>query len=208
MIWLLLGVGVGVLSALRRGTLVDRLTMGAAVAGVSAPAYLVGLLAILFFGFFLDAVPTHGYVAFTDSPVQWAWHLVTPWLVLAFLHAAIYARLTRTQMLDTLGEDFIRTARAKGLTEGKVVGRHALRNVLLPVVTIFGIDLGSLLAGAVITERVFGMAGVGALMINAVGQLDLPVLLGCTLFGALLIVLANFVVDLGYGALDPRARLT
>ncbi|MGY0233754.1 ABC transporter permease [Longispora urticae] len=206
--WLLLGVATGVLSALKRGGPVDRIAMAGALAGVSAPTYLVGLLGILLFGFTLDMVPTHGYVPLAESPVDWAWHLVLPWLVLAFVHAAIYARLTRGQMIETLGEDFIRTARAKGLTERRVVGRHALRNVLLPVVTLFGIDLGGLLGGAVITERVFGMPGLGTLMIDAVHELDLPLLLGCTLFSAFLIVVANFAVDLVYGLLDPRARLT
>jgi peptide/nickel transport system permease protein len=207
-LWLVSGVGIGVLSALRRGTLLDRVTMAGAIAGVSAPAYLVGLLGLLVFGFTLDAVPVHGYVPLTESPVDWAWHLVLPWCVLAFLFAGVYARLTRGQMLDALGEDYIRTARAKGLTERKVVGKHALRNALLPVVTVFGLDLGGLLGGAVITERVFGMPGVGALLIDGVHALDLPLLLGCTLFGAFLIVLANFLVDLVYGALDPRARLS
>jgi peptide/nickel transport system permease protein len=206
-IWLLAGTGLGVLSALNRGRVLDRITMAAAVTGVSAPAFLVGLIGILIFGFTLDMVPTHGYVALSQDPVGWAWHLVLPWLVLAFLNGAIYARLTRGQMLEALSEDYIRTARAKGLTETLVVRRHALRNVLLPVVTVFGLDLGALLGGAVITERVFGMPGVGALMIDAVHALDLPLLLGCTLFGAALIVVANFLVDLLYGVLDPRARL-
>ncbi|MFL6125368.1 ABC transporter permease [Actinophytocola sp.] len=206
-LWLLAGVGVGVLSALRPGRPADRIAMIGSVAGVSTPVFLTGLVGILVFGVTLDMVPTHGYVPFAESPVDWAWHLVLPWLVLAFLHAAIYARLTRGQMLEALGEDYIRTARAKGLTEATVVRRHALRNVLLPVVTVFGLDLGGLLGGAVITERVFGMPGVGSLMIDAVHALDLPLLLGCTLFGALLIVVANFVVDVLYGVLDPRVRL-
>jgi peptide/nickel transport system permease protein len=205
-LWLLLGVGTGVLSAVRRGTLVDRIAMTGAVAGVSAPTYLLGLLGILVFGFTFDMVPVHGYVPFTDSPVDWAWHLVLPWLVLACVHAALYARLTRDQMIEALSEDYIRTARAKGLGERRVIGWHALRNVLLPVVTLFGIDLGSLLGGAVITERVFGMPGIGALIIGAVHELDVPLLLGCTLFAALVVVLCNFAVDLLYGVLDPRTR--
>lgn len=206
-IWIVAGVGLGVLSALRRGTAVDRITMAAAMAGVSMPAYLAGMIGITIFAFALDVVPKNGYVPLTEDPVQWAWHLVLPWFVLAFLHAAIYARLTRGQMLETLGEDYIRTARAKGLTERKVVGRHALRNVLLPVITVFGVDLGALLAGTVITERIFGMAGVGRLLVDAIASLNLPVLLGVTLFSALLVTLLNFLVDLCYGALDPRARL-
>ena len=207
LIWLVVGTGLGVLSGVRPGSILDRTSMAFAVAGVSAPTYLVGLLGILVFGFTLDVVPVHGYVRFGDSPVQWAWHLVLPWLVLAFLHAAAYARLTRGQLLDALGEDYIRTARAKGLRERTVVGRHAMRNVLLPTVTMFGLDLGALLGGAVITERVFGLPGLGSLMIDAVHALDLPVLLGCTLFAAVLITVANLVVDVCYGVLDPRARL-
>jgi peptide/nickel transport system permease protein len=207
-IWLVVGVGIGVLSALKRGTALDRITMAGAVAGVSAPAYVVGLLAIIIFGINLNVVPDNGYVPLTQNPAGWLWHMITPWLVLAFIQAAIYTRLTRTQMLDVLNEDFIRTARAKGVPERSVVGRHALRNVLLPVITVFGIDLGALLGGAIITETVFSMPGVGALLIGAVHQLDLPLLLGCTLFAAFMIVIANFLVDLLYGVLDPRARLT
>ena len=165
---------------------------------------LIGLLGILLFGFTLNVVPVNGYVPLTENPVQWAWHLVLPWCVLAFLSAAVYARLTRAQMLDVLGEDYIRTARAKGLREGRVVWRHGLRNVLIPVVTLFGLDLGSLLGGAVITERVFSMRGLGALLLDAVGSRDLPLIVGVTLFAAFLIVFANFVVDLVYGAIDPR----
>ena len=205
-LWLLLGVGAGVVSAVRRGTAVDRITMAGAVAGVSTPTYLLGLLGILVFGFTFDMVPVSGYVPIADSPVDWAWHLILPWLVLAYVNAALYARLTRGQMLEAFGEDYIRTARAKGLSETRVVGWHALRNVLLPVVTLFGVDLGALLGGAVITERVFGLPGIGALMIDAVQSLDLPLLLGCTLFGALVVVLCNFAVDLVYGRLDPRTR--
>lgn len=207
-IWLVVGVSLGVFSAVRRGSLADRIAMAGAIAGVSAPAYVVGLLAILVFGLTLNIVPDNGYVPLTTDPVGWLWHMVTPWLVLAFLQAATYARLTRTQMLDVLGEDFIRTARAKGVPERSVVRRHALRNVLLPVVTVFGLDLGSLLGGAILTETVFSMPGLGQLLIGAVHQLDLPLLMGCTLFAAFVIVIANFVVDMVYGVLDPRARLT
>jgi peptide/nickel transport system permease protein len=205
-LWLVIGVGTGVVSALRRGRLADRVLMTGAVAGVSAPAYLVGLLGILVFGFTLNMVPVSGYVPLSQSPVDWLWHLVLPWLVLAFLNAAIYTRLTRGEMLEVLSEDYIRTARAKGLRERSVVGRHALRNVLIPVVTVFGLDLGGLLGGAVITEKVFSMQGLGALLLDAVGNLDLQVLVGVTLFSAFVIVVANFVVDLAYGLLDPRVK--
>ncbi|GLY69983.1 ABC transporter permease [Amycolatopsis taiwanensis] len=206
-IWLLAGVGTGVASALKRGRFVDRFTMTVTLAGVSAPSYLVGLLGILVFGFTLDVVPVGGYVSFADSPVDWAWHLVLPWLVLAFINAAIYARLTRGQMLETLGEDFVRTARSAGLPERTVIGKYALRNVLLPVATVFAVDLGQLLGGAVITERVFALPGLGGLMIDAVHQVDLPLLLGLSVFAAFFVVVANFLVDLIGGVLDPRARV-
>lgn len=205
-IWLLAGVGAGLASALSRGRITDRLTMTVTLAGVSAPTYLVGLLGILVLGFTLDVVPVSGYVPFATSPVDWAWHLVLPWLVLAFVNAAIYARLTRGQMLETLGEDFIRTARAVGLPERTVIGKYALRNVLLPVVTVFAVDLGQLLGGAVITERVFALPGLGGLMIDAVHQVDLPLLLGLACFAAFFVVFANFLVDVAGGLLDPRAR--
>ncbi|MTD54391.1 ABC transporter permease [Amycolatopsis pithecellobii] len=206
-LWLVAGVATGVLSALRRGRFTDRAAMTVTLAGVSAPAYLVGLLGILLFGFTLDMVPVSGYVALARSPVDWAWHLVLPWLVLAFLNAAVYARLSRGQMLEILGEDFIRTARAAGLAERTVIGKYALRNVLLPVVTVFAIDLGTLLGGAVITERVFALPGLGGLLVDAVHQVDLPLLMGVSLFAAFFVVLANFVVDVLYGALDPRVRV-
>ncbi|GAA0463158.1 peptide ABC transporter permease [Paractinoplanes deccanensis] len=203
-LWLLLGVSSGVAAAVKRGTLLDRSAMVFSTIGVSSPAYLVGLLGILLFGFTLDMVPVGGYVPLTESPVDWLWHLVLPWCVLALINAALYARLTRGQMIEVLGEDYIRTARAKGLRERRVIGRHGLRNVLIPVVTVFGLDLGLLLGGAIITERVFSMQGLGALLIEAVGTVDLPVIVGMTLFAAFLVIVANFAVDLVYGVLDPR----
>jgi peptide/nickel transport system permease protein len=207
-VWLLLGVSGGVVSALRRGTWIDRTVMTAAIAGVSAPTYLIGLLAILLFGFTLQWLPTGGYVPFVEDPLQWLLHLVLPWLTLALVSAAIYARLTRTQMIEAMGEDYIRTARAKGLRENRVVVRHALRNAILPVVTVFGLDLGVLLGGTVIMEKVFSMQGLGAMLIDAVHSLDLQLVVGFTLFAAFLIVFANFVVDVLYVFVDPRVRAT
>jgi peptide/nickel transport system permease protein len=204
LLWLALGVGTGVVAAVRRGTILDRTAMVVSTVGVSAPSYLVGLLGILLFGFTLNMVPVGGYVPLTENPVQWAWHLVLPWCVLALLSAAIYARLTRGQMLEVLDEDYIRTARAKGLRERRVIGRHGLRNVLIPVVTLFGLDLGTLLGGAVISEHVFSMQGLGALLLDAVSTVDLPVIVGVTLFAAFLVIFANFLVDLVYSILDPR----
>lgn len=203
-VWLAFGVAGGVVSALKRGTLLDRGIMTVAIAGVSAPTYLVGLLAILVFGFALQILPTSGYVAFGDDPGGWFSHLVLPWVTLAFVSGAVYARLTRGQMLEVMSEDYIRTARAKGLRESRVVVRHGLRNALIPVVTILGVDLGSLLGGAIITEKVFSIQGLGSLLINSVQTLDLQVVVGFTLFAAFLIVVANFIVDLVYGLIDPR----
>jgi peptide/nickel transport system permease protein len=204
LLWLVLGVSAGVVAAVRRGTAVDRAAMVVATVGVSAPAYLVGLLGILLFGFTLNVVPVGGYVPLTENPLQWAWHLVLPWCVLALLSAAVYARLTRGQMIEVLDEDYIRTARAKGLRERRVIGRHGLRNVLIPVITVFGLDLGTLLGGAVISERVFSMQGLGALLLDAVSSTDLPLIVGVTLFAAVLVIFANFLVDMVYSVLDPR----
>jgi peptide/nickel transport system permease protein len=203
-LWLVGGVVAGVISALRRGKALDRAVMATAIVGVSAPSYLVGLLAILVFGFKLNVLPDSGYVPLLQDPAQWAFHLILPWCVLAFISAAIYARLTRSQMIEALGEDYVRTARAKGLRERRVVGRHALRNVMIPVITMFGLDLGSLLGGAVITEKVFSMYGLGALLIGAVETTDLSVISGVTILAAVFVILANFAVDLVYKLLDPR----
>jgi peptide/nickel transport system permease protein len=206
-LWLIFGIASGTISAIKRGSAIDRVAMVAALTGVSAPSYLVGLIGIYIFGFTLNIVPVDGYANFSDSPVDWAWHLVLPWCTLAFLSAALYARLMRGQMLDVMGEDFITTARAKGLRERTVVTRHGMRAALTPIVTIFGMDLGALLGGAVISEQVFSMQGIGRLVIESVQQVDLPVIVGTTLFTAFLIVFANLVVDLLYAFLDPRVAL-
>ena len=206
-LWFVTGVTGGAVAAVRRGRALDRAVMTVAIAGVSAPAYLVGLLAILLFGFTLGWLPTGGYEPLTEDPAGWFLHLLLPWCALAFISAAVYARLTRAELIDQLGRDHIRTARAIGLSESAVVVRHGLRNALIPVVTVFGLDLGSLLGGAVITEKVFSMQGLGSLLITAIGSTDLQVVVGVTLFAALLITLANFLVDVVYAFLDPRVAL-
>ncbi|WP_328521445.1 ABC transporter permease [Kribbella sp. NBC_00359] len=203
-LWLLVGVSLGVVAALNRGRLLDRLSIGFALIGVSMPSFLLGLLAILVFGFWLNMVPVNGYVPFTESPVDWAWHLITPWIVLATLQAAAYVRLTRAQMLEEMNLDYITTARAKGAGQARVVVTHGLRGILVPIVTLFGLDLGALLGGAIVTEKVFSMQGLGELLISSVAQLDVAVVVGVTLFAAFLIILANLVVDVVHGVLDPR----
>lgn len=203
-LWLVTGVAAGVVSALRRGSRLDRTIMTGTVLGVSAPSYLVGLLGILLFGFTLDMVPVSGYVPLADSPLDWAWHLVLPWCVLALISAAVYARMVRGEMLENLGEDYVRTARAVGLRERRVIGRHVMRNVSLPVVTYFALDLGGLLGGAVITERVFSMQGLGALLMDAAGNVDVPVVMGVTLVAAAFVIVANLLVDAFAVLIDPR----
>lgn len=207
LLWLIIGVATGTWAALKRGTWIDRTILGFSVVGVSAPAYLVGLLAIIAFSLKLPIFPSGGYVSLVADPAGWLHHLILPWIVLALISAAGYTRITRSQMIGELGQDYIRSARSKGLSEGRIITRHAMRNALLPIITIFGLDLGGLLGGAVLTERVFSMQGLGALLLDAVSNLDLQVLVGTTLFAAALVIIANFVVDVCYSLLDPRVRL-
>jgi peptide/nickel transport system permease protein len=206
-LWLTSGVAVGVLSALHRGSVFDRVAMGVALAGVSLPIFFTGLLTLSVFSYGLGiTAPGGSYTPFEDNPLLWAYDLLLPWITLAFLYSAAYARLTRAGMLDTMGEDFIRTARAKGLPERTVVVRHGLRAALTPILTLFGLDLGLLLGGAILTESTFSLPGIGKYSVDAVVQNDLPKVLGVVLLGSLFIVLANLVVDLLYAVVDPRVR--
>lgn len=205
-LWLISGVSVGVLSALRRGSFFDRAAMSIALAGVSLPIFFTGLLSISVVSYNLHILPSPNYVNLLDNPAKWAQALILPWITLAFLYAALYARLTRAGMLETMGEDYIRTARAKGLREGTVITRHALRSALTPIITIFGLDLGLLLGGAVLTEKTFSMQGLGALTLQGITRSDLPVALGVTLATAVFVILANLVVDILYAVADPRVR--
>ncbi|MGK5627927.1 ABC transporter permease [Streptomyces sp. URMC 123] len=207
-LWLLSGITTGVISALRPGSWFDRLAMGVALAGVSLPMFFTGALALALFSYNWALFPNVHYVPFAESPGEWASNMVLPWVTLAFLYSALYARLTRAGMLETLSEDFIRTARAKGLRERKVIVRHGLRAALTPIITVFGMDLGLLLGGALITERVFSLPGVGAFAVQSITDNDLPNILGVTLLAAFFIVLCNLVVDLLYAAVDPRVRLS
>ena len=211
-LWLLIGVSSGVLAATRPRSLADRFVTVAALFFYSMPAFLLGLIFLYFFFFRLhllgiDLFPGSGYVPFTQSPVQWAQHLILPWLTIALVTAALYSRLTRGAMLDVLGEDYIRTARAKGLSERRVVYRHGLRSAITPVVTQFGIDLGTLLGGVIIVENIFGLPGLGQLAVQSVTQQDLPVIIGTVVLAAAFIVAANIVVDICYAVLDPRVRV-
>jgi peptide/nickel transport system permease protein len=207
LIWLLAGVSTGVISALHRGRVFDRAAMGVALAGVSLPIFFTGLLALSVFSYWLGiTAPGGSYTPINENPLLWAYDLLLPWITLAFLYAAGYARLTRAGMLDTMGEDFIRTARAKGLPERTVVLRHGLRAVLTPILTIFGLDLGLLLGGAILTESTYSLPGIGKYSVDAVINNDLPKVLGVVLIGSMFIVVANLVVDLLYAVVDPRVR--
>jgi peptide/nickel transport system permease protein len=206
-LWLIGGVSVGVLSALRRGTLFDRFSMGVALAGVSLPIFFTGLVSLELFSYKWPIFPNVTYVPITTNPALWARNLVLPWVTLAFLYAALYARLTRAGMLETMGEDFIRTARAKGLRERNVVVRHGLRAALTPILTIFGMDLGLLLGGAILTETTFSLPGLGQFTLLAIQNQDFPEIMGVVLLAAFFIVVANMVVDILYAVIDPRVRL-
>jgi len=206
-LWLALGVGLGMVSALRRGTWVDRLAIGFSLTGASMQLYFTGAVLLIVFVYQLKILPTPHYTPIFDNPVDWARGLVLAWVALAFLFSAIYARLARAQMLETLSEDFVRTARAKGLAKRKVYGRHALRAAITPLVTIAGLDVGAALGGTVITETTFGIQGLGRTAVYAVRGGDLPMIMATVLIAAVFVVLANVVVDLLYAAIDPRVRL-
>ena len=211
-IWLTLGVLSGVLSAVKRGKVVDRLVTIIALFFYSMPVFVLGLLLlyVFYYKFSLWGIhlfPGQGYVYFTDSPIKWFESLVLPWISLALISAAVYTRLTRGSMLDVLGEDYIRTARAKGLSEHRVVYRHGLRAALTPIVSQFGIDVATLVGGAVLTETVFGLPGLGWTAVQSIENQDLPVIIGVVIVAAAAVVVANILVDVFYAVLDPRVRL-
>jgi peptide/nickel transport system permease protein len=207
-IWLLFGVSVGVISALRRGTVFDRASMSVALAGVSLPIFFTGLISLAFFSYTLRwTAPGGSYVPITENPIGWAYALLLPWITLAFLFSAQYARHTRAGMLDTMSEDYIRTARAKGLPEQTVVVKHGLRAALTPILTIFGLDIGLLLGGAVLTEKTFSLNGLGKYAYDGIVANDLPKILGVVLLAGAFVILANLIVDLLYAVVDPRVRL-
>ncbi len=209
-VWLAFGIGVGLISATRPGTWIDRLAMGGALVAISAPVYWLGLVALYLFASDIGVVPIFpgqgSYVPLTEDPVRWFQALLLPWFVLAATYAAIYARLLRSTMIETLSEDYIRTARAKGLRPRRVVLRHGLRTAVTPVVTAVGLDLGALLGGAILTESVFNIPGIGRLAYNSIVVADLPMIQGTVLVGALFIIFANLAVNVVYAFLDPRVR--
>ena len=208
LLWLTTGVAIGVVSALKRGTLFDRFSMAIALAGVSLPIFFTGLISLELFSYKWSVFPNVQFVPITNNPLLWARNLVLPWITLAFLYAALYARLTRASMLETMSEDYIRTARAKGLPERTVIARHGLRPALTPLLTIFGMDLGLLLGGAILTESTFSLPGLGQFTVLAIQNQDFPEIMGVVMLAAFFIVIANLVVDILYAVVDPRVRIS
>ena len=207
-IWMVVGVLLGIYAALRRGRWQEKATLGAALVGYSFPSFFIGLLLLFFVVIRWRLLPYPSYVPPTENPVQFFQTMLLPWITLALLFAAFYIRLTRNQMLETLSEDYIRTARAKGLIEKVVIGKHGLRAGLTPIVTAAGLDLAGLLGGAIIIESVFSIPGLGRLAVNAVTDSDLPIIVATVLVAGTIVVIANVVVDLLYAVIDPRVRLT
>jgi peptide/nickel transport system permease protein len=205
-LWLTIGVAVGVLSAVKRRTIVDRLAMGFALVGISTPVFWLGLMSLFIFWRQLGWTAGTGYVSPVDSITGFFSHMILPWIVLALLYAAFYARMTRNNLLETLGEDYIRTARAKGLPERTVIFKHGLRASLTPIVTMFGLDIALLVGGAIITESGFNLQGLGYLAIKSALQQELPIVLGVVLLASVAVALANLVVDILYAFIDPRVR--
>jgi peptide/nickel transport system permease protein len=215
-LWMLIALPVGIISALRPRSLLDRGAMIFILIGISAPVVWIGLLLQYFVGFRWGLTPNAGYCDVFDppegatcgGPADWAYHMILPWVTFAILFAASYARMIRSNVMDTLGEDYVRTARAKGAPESLVVRRHVLRNALLPIVTMLGLDIGVALGGAIFTEAIFNLPGLGRLALNSVLNLDLPTMQGVIVFATLAIIILNLAVDLVYAAIDPRIRLS
>ena len=208
LLWMLGGILTGIYAANRRGKWQDRTVLGIALFGYSLPVFFIGLLLLIFPVVRFHWLPYPDYVSPLENPLQFLQTMILPWISIAILYAAYYTRLTRSQMLETMSEDYIRTARAKGLAEHTVVRKHAFRAGLTPIVTSAGLDLAGLLGGAVITEYIFSLPGMGRLAIHAVTDYDLALMTGTTLVAAAVIIVANIVVDVLYAAIDPRVRLS
>jgi peptide/nickel transport system permease protein len=209
-IWLAIGITIGTISAVRRRSRFDRATMGAALVAISAPPYWLGLVALFLFasdiGKFKIFPGAGSYVPLSQSPGHWFTSLILPWLVLAASFAAIYARLLRGNLIEVMSEDYIRTARAKGVPERKVIVRHGIRAAITPLVSAAGVDIGVLLGGVILVETVFNIPGIGRLSYDAILNGDLPMIQGTVLIGAFFIVIMNLIVDIAYAFIDPRVR--
>ena len=208
LLWMFWAVCLGLYSAVKAGKFADRFLTIIALIGISMPVFWIGALMNYYLGFKLGWFPNGGYVEFTEDPVDWFYHLILPWTALAILFIGFYSRVLRSNVLDTMNEDYVRTARAKGLSERQILLRHVLRNSMIPIVTLWGLDFAAVVGGgAILTETVFDLQGVGQYFAEAIGQLDVPPVLAVTLFLAFFVVLLNAVVDIIYAYLDPRIRL-
>jgi peptide/nickel transport system permease protein len=207
--WLALGIGLGILAARFRGRIVDQLSTIFVLIGTSLPTFLTGLLLLVFvvIRWHLIPFPSGNYTPFLENPFEWAQILFLPWLTLAFAYAALYTRFVRSSVIDTSNEDYIRTARAKGLSESVILGKHTLRAALAPIATMAGLDFAGLLGGAILTESVFNLPGLGRLAISAVVKYDLPIIVATTLLAAFIVVVMNLIVDILYAYIDPRVRV-
>ncbi|HWA53581.1 MAG TPA: ABC transporter permease [Solirubrobacterales bacterium] len=206
-IWMFFGILFGYLSAVRAGGLLDRALTIVAVAGISIPVFWLAAILLNYLTYQTEIFPSGGYVEFAENPLEWAEHLILPWVTLAIVYIGIYSRVLRSNMLDAMNEDYVRTARAKGLSERQVMRRHVLRNSLIPIVTLFGLDFGALIGGAIVVEAVFSLNGIGQYAYESLINTDLPPIMAVVLFGAFFVVLFNAFVDIAYAWLDPRIRL-
>jgi len=207
-LWMSFGILFGYLSAVRAGRFTDRVLTVVALAGISMPVFLLASIFLVYLTFRVEVFPASSYVPLTENPLDWAYHLILPWATLAVLFVGLYSRVLRSNMLETMNEDYVRTARAKGLDERRVRTRHVLRNSLIPIVTLFGLDFAAVVGGgAIITETIFNLGGVGQYAAESISNLDLPPIMAVTLFGAFFVVFFNTVVDIVYAYLDPRIRL-
>ena len=206
--WMFFSIALGLYSAVRAGRASDRFLTVLALIGISMPVFWIGALMNHYLGFELGIFPNGGYIPLTEDPVDWLYHMILPWTALSILFIGVYSRILRSNVLETMSEDFVRTARAKGLSQRQVMLRHVLRNSLIPIVTLWGLDFGAVVGGgAILTESVFNLQGVGQYAADAIGQLDQPPLIAVTMFGAFMIVVFNAIVDILYARLDPRIRL-
>jgi len=206
-IWMFFGILFGYLSAVKAGGWLDTTLTVVAVAGISMPVFWLAAILLNYLAYKTGIFPSQGYVELTENPLDWAYHLVLPWVTLAILYLGFYSRVLRSTMLDVMNEDYVRTARAKGLSERRVMRKHVMRNSLIPIVTLFGLDFGALLGGAILIEKIFNLNGIGQYAEEALANFDLPPIMAITLYGAFFVVLFNSLVDIAYAYLDPRIRL-
>jgi len=206
-IWMFFGILFGYLSSVMAGSLLDRALTVFAVAGISVPVFGLAAIFLIYLTYKTEIFPSGEYVEFASDPLEWAEHLILPWITLAIVYVGFYSRVLRSNMLDAMNEDYVRTARAKGLGERQVMSRHVLRNSLAPIITLFGLDFGALLGGAILVEGIFNINGIGLYAFESLKNVDLPPIMAIVLFGAFFVVLFNTLVDIAYAWLDPRVRL-